>query len=1264
VSASVAHTLDARPEPRGSPPPLLHSAFGECRTPLGWITVTVRPGRALWDPNGPEPRPVRLDAVVVQDAGGEDEVLLSQHLLAAAGLVPDHNTPPGTTTWRAAPELEWPPLVAQHFRIPGGVGAAAAALRDGPTAATVARPPQPVPADRHHRHRAPDPDPTARVDLTVSDKLEALHDKRAAEFGDMCKSTATQASTCFDDIFSDRLVALVQRFRSVWVDADGPARTEPVPIHLRGRPEPVVRRPYPVPQAQQAQVEETLAIWRATGRIEPAAADAWGSPSFCVPKAGGKVRLVTNLVELNRHVRPLAHPAATVEQILLAIPPDTQVLGSVDLEEAYGQLPLQRDARPLTGFTVAPNHHYQYRSMPFGLSTAVALFTRALSRELVHLRPYVLVFLDDILVLGRSRSHFLHVLEQLMQVLQRANWRASARKTVLGVRSLPALGRIITTHGTEAAPADIAGIAALPEPRTVADLRALLGAMGYLHRHVPHLHKASVPLFALLQQRKSKRRDRTRLLWTPGHAAALAECKRRLRGAVRLAHVRPEWRLVLFCDAATGGAAGAGGLGAYLAQRGPNGQEEPLRLLFRRLRPPERHLHIAQLETAAIHFGLTSCAEIVRFRDVLVLTDSQAAASPARSPSTKRELRLQAEIMDFAPVIRRIGTYENAVANLLSRAAAERPPPVQTHLAAATVQLEQQTRPPTPPSAAAWRRLQGEDPDLQHLLEPLRGAPAGRTVREGRHTYALDDDGILVLLLGEHSSRRTLRAVPGSGTLREDILRRYHTLTCHAGPEKLRRTTREQFFWPGLRLDTQTFCASCPICTTTKGRTRPTGDLAGLVARFPADLVAVDVYAFKTDVLILTSLCLFSGWMAAQRIPDKQATTTLSAFRRLWAPHMGTPARVLADRAFRAAPWTAWAEQNDVELLFAPAYSPRSNGRLERAHGSLTSALRALEATCPGDTSPEDLLDAALQAHNLMPDAVTATSPFVVVYGRPPHRLHVPGTHNRTVAGDDTYAGPGTTAFTRAVRRLHRQVHEARLQHAISSSAASNMTRAWWCPSPGTLVYRLTKPRSAKAAPRFTGPWRVVRMITPARAAVRAPGERATRTVEVPTDQLRPLQLSKFFSQADHELHAAQRASRKADSRRTKASSSIQLGGKRSKQRPPADLAEEDSEDEDPTTWEVERVLDHRIHPKSGALQFLISWKHFDTSADSWEPTVNLDGCTTAIFEYLTRWSEKQPKRSPTTEVDSDKHKTSVLPKSKAHLPSSRAQRHSKRRRR
>ena len=64
--------------------------------------------------------------------------------------------------------------------------------------------------------------------------------------------------------------------------------------------------------------------------------------------------------------------------------------------------------------------------------------------------------------------------------------------------------------------------------------------------------------------------------------------------------------------------------------------------------------------------------------------------------------------------------------------------------------------------------------------------------------------------------------------------------------------------------------------------------------------------------------------------------------------------------------------------------------------------------------------------------------------------------------------------------------------------------------------------------------------------------------------------------------------------------------------RPPPDLVDEEEE------WEIEAVLDHRyLKKRSGVvLEFLIRWKGYGPSDDTWEPEDNLTNAEEDLKVY------------------------------------------------
>lgn len=97
-------------------------------------------------------------------------------------------------------------------------------------------------------------------------------------------------------------------------------------------------------------------------------------------------------------------------------------LAFIDLEEAYFHVPIFPAHRRFLRFSYG-SLHYQYRAIPFGLRSALQVFTKILVAVVAHLRlrrVFLYPYLDDILIRSSSR----------MQALQDVNLTVSCLKSL------------------------------------------------------------------------------------------------------------------------------------------------------------------------------------------------------------------------------------------------------------------------------------------------------------------------------------------------------------------------------------------------------------------------------------------------------------------------------------------------------------------------------------------------------------------------------------------------------------------------------------------------------------------------------------------------------------------------------------------------------------------------------------------------------------------------------------------------------------------
>jgi len=128
---------------------------------------------------------------------------------------------------------------------------------------------------------------------------------------------------------------------------------------------------------------------------------AWSSPVVLVQKPG-KVRLCLDSRKVNMVTTKDAYPLPQIDGILSRLP-KANFISSLDLKDAYWQIPLDPASRDKTAFTIPGKPLYQYKVMPFGLTNASQTMTRLMDKVIpAHLRNAVFVYLDDFLIVFDS----------------------------------------------------------------------------------------------------------------------------------------------------------------------------------------------------------------------------------------------------------------------------------------------------------------------------------------------------------------------------------------------------------------------------------------------------------------------------------------------------------------------------------------------------------------------------------------------------------------------------------------------------------------------------------------------------------------------------------------------------------------------------------------------------------------------------------------------------------------------------------------------
>ena len=154
-------------------------------------------------------------------------------------------------------------------------------------------------------------------------------------------------------------------YRVPFLDSPPPLSRTPVSF-------PTYRAGFPRAQALRQEVKGMLAKGAIEITRDPG--PDFYSRLFLVKKASGDWRPVINRSHLNEFVQLTRFKMETVASVLLSVR-EGDFLASLDLKDAYFQIPIHRSSRKLLRFT-SEGTVYQFRALCFGLSTAPQFFTR------------------------------------------------------------------------------------------------------------------------------------------------------------------------------------------------------------------------------------------------------------------------------------------------------------------------------------------------------------------------------------------------------------------------------------------------------------------------------------------------------------------------------------------------------------------------------------------------------------------------------------------------------------------------------------------------------------------------------------------------------------------------------------------------------------------------------------------------------------------------------------------------------------------------
>jgi hypothetical protein len=734
----------------------------------------------------------------------------------------------------------------------------------------------------------------------------------------------------------------------------------------------------------QGEEEKTLTDMLETGVIQPSTSE-WASAPVLVRKKSGEVRYTVDFRKLNAKTRKDSYPLPLISEC-------TDMLAgniwfhTLDLNAGYWQIEIDPQDRHKTAF-LTKFGLFEHVRMAQGLCNAPATFQRVMNLVLQGLIwNRALVYLDDVIILGRNFEEALDNLQEVLERLRKYGLKLKPKKCTLFSKEVVFLGRHISTDGVSVTKDQVKSVVEWPTPRNSQETSKFLGFINYHREFIPGLAGIAQPLYKLVK-------PKAKFEWTEQCEDAFNRLKKLITSTPVLSFPNAHDTFVLDTDASET----AVGAALYQIQEG---RHRPIAFSSLTLTPEQRNYCTTRRELLAIVLFTRQFRHYLLGQTFVVRTDHSSLAWLFRFKDLTGQLsRWLEELSQYNMTIQHRSGRNHSNADGLSRIP-ELLPKCNCYLAgkelsslpcggcaycaklhnqwakfqeevdyvvpltvrSVTVsesEEENSTFAFVGYSAATLREKQLEDADIAPIINWLESGvlpSENELMLKGYATKALWRDRDLLLMnqcvlyhkwYNIDNSFNLQFVVPLA--MREEVLQLHHDhhIGGHLGMQKTLSNIQKSFYWTCMRQDVELYIRTCGICKVNKSSRHPRAPLQHYQAGLPGERVHIDFMgpfpeSSSNNRYVMLMVDQFTKWVELAALPNQTASTTASSFFHQWIVRFGTPVYVHTDqgRNFTSELFTEMCELLEISKTRTTPYRPSSNGQVERVNRSVLSFIR------------------------------------------------------------------------------------------------------------------------------------------------------------------------------------------------------------------------------------------------------------------------------------------------------------------------------------
>ena len=867
------------------------------------------------------------------------------------------------------------------------------------------------------------------------------------------------------------------------------------------------------------------------GLIVPSSSP-FGAPVLFVKKKDGSMRMCIDYRRLNAITVKNAYPVPMIDQLLDQLHGGA-VMSCMDAASAYHQLRVREGDEWKTAFHT-PFGLFEWKVITFGLCNAPSTFQRWMHDIFRHL-PFVLTYLDDIIVVSKSVEEHEQHLRVVLDLLRKHKLRIKLSKCKFFMDQVDFLGHVVSKEGITMDPAKLQAVHDWPEPsgtpaQCKSALRSFLGLANYYRRLIKEFAHKAAPLHALCG-------DTAEWEWGTAQRTAFQNLKDALTSEPVFIHAPdPARPFIVHTDASDVA------MGAVLSQRGEDGAERVVAYMSHKFNPAQTRYPVHDREMLAVITALGDWRHYLLGATFDMYTDNKAVSyfftQPCLSP---RQARWVEKLSEYTFNLHHMPGKDNVVADGLSRRQDyEKSAPLPAWRPAAVMQLEcarylhcaktrhtlQQCKPvwlsaavrptpaptpqhelnsstsaadllPVPLASLTIHELGGDRDWLDQLKLDARSDRAHKGLFKAAERGATLDftveDGLLYYTPSPGVQPRL--CVP-LGKARVRLLFEVHdaNIAGHLGRDKMVEALQRHYYWPRMFDTCSQYIQTCDVCRRNNSNTRAP---LGLYQSIPSpdhcwEQVTHDlITCLPTTKRGHDSIVVFVDRLSKRIIlvPTTQQVDA-EGYAKLFFEqvfrHFGMPKAMISDRdpRFTSHFWTALCKRLGTNLKMSTAHHAQTDGQTERANRTVEDMLRAYVAPYQDDW--DEHLVAVEFAYNNSLQASTKFTPFYLNYGRHPHTpLSLLASGSAPAQGDQGKSPAANAVVGQLQQQLAIAKHHLN-EAQLRQTEQANRRRRYGVFKVGDLVLlstahlNVTRPEGTthKLAPRYCGPFEVTKVVS------------------------------------------------------------------------------------------------------------------------------------------------------------------------------------------